>query len=196
MDLYLIRHAEAAPGSADADDPGLSDRGRAQAARLAPRLAAAGVPEILHSPRRRAAETAALLAAAMPTAQPLRSAPSPLLDDRTPVPSASHRADYPARFLPWLDDTAADEADPDGTALTAAYAELTATPPHPRALVTHAFVIAWWVRHTLAAPPTSWLTLAPANASLTILRTHPDRPPTLIAFNDTGHLAPEPDQTS
>jgi probable phosphoglycerate mutase len=118
VDLYLIRHAEAAPGASDADDPGLSDRGRAQAACLAPRLAAAGIAEILHSPRRRAAETAALLGA--PTT------PSALLDDRTPVPSAAYRADYPARFLPWLDGTDPTEADPDGTALTSAYADLTA----------------------------------------------------------------------
>ncbi|WP_209305444.1 histidine phosphatase family protein [Blastococcus sp. CT_GayMR20] len=54
--LYLVRHAEAV-GQEDID-PGLSDRGRAQAQALGGRLASVRPAGILPGPRRRAAETA------------------------------------------------------------------------------------------------------------------------------------------
>ena len=62
MDLLLIRHAEPvriAPGSSTAPaDPGLTDRGRVQAERLARWLADEPVDAVLSSPLRRAGETA------------------------------------------------------------------------------------------------------------------------------------------
>jgi broad specificity phosphatase PhoE len=62
VDLLLIRHAEPvriAPGSSTAPaDPALTDRGRAQAARLARWLAREPVDAVLSSPLRRAGETA------------------------------------------------------------------------------------------------------------------------------------------
>jgi len=62
--LLLIRHAEpeAAWGDAD-DDPGLSERGRAQADAAAQALGANGAPAVVSSPLRRCVETAAAFAA-------------------------------------------------------------------------------------------------------------------------------------
>ena len=69
MDLVLVRHAlpeRVEQGSvAGPADPGLSDAGRAQAARLAAWLAAEPIDAVLTSPLRRARETAAPLAAAL-----------------------------------------------------------------------------------------------------------------------------------
>jgi broad specificity phosphatase PhoE len=62
VDLLLIRHAEPvriAPGSSTAPaDPGLTDRGRVQADRLARWLAHEPIDAVLSSPLRRAGETA------------------------------------------------------------------------------------------------------------------------------------------
>ena len=114
-ELYLVRLAEAA-GHEDLD-PGLSDRGRAQAHALGARLASVRPTGILHGPRLRAGETARILAEPLPGA-PVES--TPLLEDRTPVPSAGRLAEYPERFRSWLDGVPPDERGQDGAALTAA----------------------------------------------------------------------------
>jgi len=188
-DLLVVRHAEAA-GHEDVD-PGLSERGRAQARALGARLAGVRPAGILHGPRRRATETARVLAEALP-ATPVES--SPLLEDRTPVPSAGGRSGYPERFWSWLDGVPADERDPDGAALTAALPDLVRLAEDraddgPLVLVTHAFVVGWFVREVLGAPTWRWIRLAPANASLTVLRWDGDGSGVLVSFNDTGHLA-------
>ncbi|MBA3339894.1 MAG: histidine phosphatase family protein [Geodermatophilaceae bacterium] len=63
--LYLVRHGEA--GGEDSADPGLSERGREQARMLGARLRCCRGAGVLHSPRRRAAETAAILHAVLAT---------------------------------------------------------------------------------------------------------------------------------
>ena len=60
--LLLVRHAEPAGSWQEHDDPGLSDRGRQQAAELAT-LLGAGAPGVVSSPLARARETAAALTA-------------------------------------------------------------------------------------------------------------------------------------
>ena len=92
-ELFVVRHGEAS--GAEGDDPGLSERGRAQTRALGARLAQGPIASVLHGPRRRAAETAAVLAEALPG---VRLAASPLLKDRTAVPSAARRAEYPERY--------------------------------------------------------------------------------------------------
>lgn len=59
--------------------------------------------------------------------------------------------------------------------------------PGPLVLVTHAFVIGWFVRTAMDAPSWRWLGLNSANTGLTIIR-FTDGVATLGAFNDTGHL--------
>ena len=55
-------------------------------------------------------------------------------------------------------------------------------------LITHNFVIGWFVRHVLDAPVWRWIGLNQANCAITIVQWDSDRPPTLVSFNDTGHL--------
>jgi broad specificity phosphatase PhoE len=68
MELLIVRHAEpvrvTAEESGGRADPGLTDRGREQAQRLAGWLATDGIDHIVSSPLRRATETAEPLAAA------------------------------------------------------------------------------------------------------------------------------------
>ncbi|WP_211240159.1 histidine phosphatase family protein, partial [Promicromonospora kroppenstedtii] len=55
-------------------------------------------------------------------------------------------------------------------------------------LVTHAFQVAWLVRHALDAPPARWLGLNSGNAALTVIEYRDGLPPTVVLFNDMGHL--------
>jgi serine/threonine-protein phosphatase PGAM5 len=193
VDLYLIRHGEASETDTPAgcvNGPGLSDTGRRQTRALAARLTGRTFAAVLHSPSRRAAETAEILGRAL-SGVPVRS--SDLLTDRTPVPSDARRSDYPERHLAWLDQTAEDEKDRDGLALSEAVdrlssAALATAAVGPVVLVTHAFVIGWFVRTALDAPTWRWMGLNSANTGVTIIRYGPTGP-TLLSFNDTGHLS-------
>ena len=57
--------------------------------------------------------------------------------------------------------------------------------------MTHAFVVGWFTRHALDAPDWRWIGLHPAHASLTSITLVRGRPPTLLRFNDVGHLPVE-----
>ncbi len=48
--------------------------------------------------------------------------------------------------------------------------------------------IGWFVRHVLDAPLWRWIGRNQANCAITIVRWDSGRPPTLVSFNDTGHL--------
>jgi phosphohistidine phosphatase len=66
MKLYLVQHGEAVPKEVNPERP-LNERGRADVARIASFLGTAGirVATVLHSGKRRAEQTAELLAAAV-----------------------------------------------------------------------------------------------------------------------------------
>ena len=55
-------------------------------------------------------------------------------------------------------------------------------------LITHNFVIAWFVREVLGAPEWRWMTLNQAHCGLTVIAQKQGRPWTLLTHNDTGHL--------
>jgi probable phosphoglycerate mutase len=82
----------------------------------------------------------------------------------------------------------------EGAKLAAAAIEQHA---HPAAadchelIVTHSFLVAWFVRHALDAPDWRWLGLNAANCALTVILYRAARPATLISFNDMSHLPPE-----
>ena len=55
-------------------------------------------------------------------------------------------------------------------------------------IVTHNFLIGWFVSHAMAAPPWRWLGLNQMNGGLTVIAYQTASPPRLISFNDAGHL--------
>ncbi|MEM8921893.1 MAG: histidine phosphatase family protein [Actinomycetota bacterium] len=181
--LYLIRHGEA--DESGEDDPGLTDLGRRQATAVGRRLRATSTSAVLHSPRRRATETAAIVADLLPLAEP---ALTPAADDVTPFPQ--DWTTVPERYHNWLRQTPNEVRDPGARRLDAALAELgrVGAADCERIVVTHNFVIAWFVRHALDAPWWRWIGLNQANGGLTVIRFHGTDPPRLLAFNDTQHL--------
>lgn len=185
--LYLVRHGEQDPASGHTPDGGLSQHGREQSDRLARRLRTVPISAIHHSPLARATQTADIIADHLPQ---LPRHDCEFLGDRTPVPSAGQRGQYPSELLAWLDGVPADERDEDATALQAAVEHFGVTGGDDRheLLITHNFVIGWFVRHALDAPVWRWIGLNQANCAITIVQWNSDRPPTLVSFNDTGHL--------
>ena len=109
------------------------------------------------------------------------------------MPSPARRAEYPERYQAWLGAVPPDERDQDGVLLSAAFRQLNQQAIEGNGdgalvVVTHAFVVGWFVREVLGGPVAQWLRLVPANAGLTVVRCHEDAPATLHSFNDTGHL--------
>ena len=99
-----------------------------------------------------------------------------LLDDRTPVPAAGSEADYPEWSHAWFATVPGDERDEDGVHLSAAADAYLADDRHI-VVVTHAFVVAWFVCQVLGAPRTAWTAVTAANAGLPTIERRPDRPP-------------------
>lgn len=185
--LYLVRHGEQDPASDHAPDGGLSQLGSEQADRLGRRLRNVPFAAVHHSPLARAAQTADVVAGHLP--QVPRHA-CDFMMDRTPVPSAGHRSSYPDRWHAWLDGVPHDERDEDAVALQAAVDHFGVTGRSDRyeLLITHNFVIGWFVRHMLDAPVWRWIGLNQDNCAITVVQWESGRPATLVSFNDTGHL--------
>ncbi|GAA2532531.1 histidine phosphatase family protein [Pilimelia columellifera] len=188
--LYLVRHGEQDPATAHAPDGSLSHSGRIQAHRLGQRLRASPFTAIHHSPLARAAQTAAIIAGHLPH---VPHHACDLITDRTPTPSLGQRGQYPHRWHDWLDQIPDHDRDEDATALQSAVEHFGVVGGRDRneLLITHNFVIGWFIRHVLDAPVWRWIGLNQANCAITIVRWDTDRPPTLVSLNDTGHLRPE-----
>ncbi|TDC76186.1 histidine phosphatase family protein [Micromonospora sp. KC606] len=187
--LYLARHAEQEHAEVESAEAGLSARGRRQAALLGERLRDLPLRAVHHGPLPRAAETAELVAAALPDIPVYESelAGDHLPHDTDPAGLPPSYAGFLAAFTP------AERVD--GPLATAAAADRFATAPTDgevrELVVTHSFLIAWLVRHALDAPEWRWLGLNSHNAGLTVIRYSSAGPPNLIAFNDVAHLPPE-----
>ncbi|PWR08366.1 histidine phosphatase family protein [Micromonospora acroterricola] len=192
--LYLARHGEQEDAATEAPEAGLSERGRRQAGLLGERLRGRPFAAVHHGPLRRAAETAELVAAALPGV-PVYA--TELVGDH--LPHDTEPAGLPPAYADFLAPfTVAERVD--GPRVTAAAVRRFAGPAADDAggtgtlrelVVTHAFLIAWLVRHALDAPERRWLGLNPHNAGLTVIRYGPAGPPNLVAFNDVAHLPPE-----
>ena len=140
----------------------------------------------------------------------LPSRPPRLLDDRTPLPTDLRQVPEAYRgFVASAHAAGGSEVDPDGAALDAAVAAFSADaaattvaallgpgpapdrrPGEPLrlVLVTHAFVVGWFVRHALDAPRWRWMGLNPSHASLSVLHLRAGAPANLVGFDDLGHL--------
>ncbi|SDI10619.1 probable phosphoglycerate mutase [Sinosporangium album] len=181
--LYLARH-----GAADAFGE-LTDVGRRQAGLLGERLAGIPVDAVWHSPLPRAGASAHELARHLPD-PPVAKAVE-LVDHVPYVPPAAETPRSWAGFFDGYDETEAASGHRLAQALVARFAKVipdpTAKDTH-EVLVTHAYPIAWLVRHALDAPPSRWLGLNSANAALTVIEYRNGLPPTLVMFNDMSHL--------
>ncbi|WP_446217222.1 histidine phosphatase family protein [Micromonospora sp. IBHARD004] len=187
--LYLARHGEQRRAEEEAPETGLSDRGRRQASLLGERLRRLRFDTVHHGPLRRAAETAELVASAL-AGVPVHAAE--MVGDH--LPHDTDPAGLPPAYASFL--AGFDERErTDGPRRTAEAVARFATPPADGdvrdLVITHNFLIAWFVRHALDAPERRWLGLNHHNCGLTVIRYSSGGPPNLIAVNDVAHLPPE-----
>jgi serine/threonine-protein phosphatase PGAM5 len=182
--LYLVRHGEQLDAEHGMPDGPLSPRGRRQAELLAERLGGIPFDSALHSPLQRAAETAAIIAAKMPSLNP---EPSALLFDCVPSGPA---AETPKVYDPFFGSVTEAEIEAGSAQMADAAAEFLRSHREDRhdLLITHNFVIAWLVREVLGAPDWRWLSINQANCGLTVLTQKSGRPWSLLVHNDLAHL--------
>ncbi|WP_439658813.1 histidine phosphatase family protein [Lentzea sp. HUAS TT2] len=178
--LHVVRHGAADPFGE------LTATGARQAHLLGERLARLPIDTVWHSPLTRAARTAEILGEHLPGVD-VREAPE--LADHVPhVP-----ADPPPAWAGFFDGYDTAEASAGALlaeALTSRFARPADTERH-EVLVTHAYQVAWLVRHALGAPADRWLAMSCGNAALTALQFREGSPPALLLYNDMSHLPAE-----
>ena len=185
--LYLVRHGEHQDAEHGVDDGPLSERGKRQAKAIADRLSGVPFTGAWHSPLQRAAETARIMTESMPSLAPV---PSALLFDC--IPSGA-TPDMPQAFQPFFGSVTEAEVEAGEAQMTDAVAEWLAPSIEDRhdLLITHNFVIAWFVREVFEAPAWRWMGTNQAHCGLTIIRVRSIKSPELITHNDLAHLPVE-----
>ncbi len=184
--LYLVRHGEHLDAEHGIDDGPLSPRGQRQASLLADRLSGVPLTAVWHSPLERAAETARAVADRLPAVSPQ---PNALLFDCVPTGMTE---DTPAMYESFFGSYTEAEIEAGSAQMADAVAEFLRRKPDAHELIiTHNFVIAWFVREVLQMPAWRWLTLNQAHCGLTVVAQRTGRPWTLISHNDLGHLPVE-----
>lgn len=179
--LYLTRHGFADPFGE------LTDAGRQQAALLGERLTVVPVDVIWHSPLPRAAASAHDLARHLPGV-PVAEAPE-LVDHVPHVPAGAELPASWAGFFDGYDEAQAVAGRRLADALVNRFARPADADPVHEVLVTHAYPIAWLIRHALGAPPPAWLGLTgSANGGLTVIEYADGPPATVVMFNELSHL--------
>ncbi|GAA3618558.1 histidine phosphatase family protein [Nonomuraea rosea] len=179
--LYVARH-----GAADAFGE-LTGVGHRQAGLLGERLAGVPVDAVWHSPLPRAVASAHELARHLPDVPVAEAAE--LIDHVPYVPSAAETPPSWAGFFDGYDDAEAASGQRLADALVTRFAKSDGAPADTHeVVVTHAYPIAWLVRHALDAPPSRWLGLNSANTALTVIEYRDALPPTIVMFNDMSHL--------
>ena len=185
--LYLVRHGEQQDAEHGLPDGPLSPKGQRQARAIADRLGGVPFSRAWHSPLERAAQTAAIMTERMPA---LTSTPSSLLMDCIP---SGPTPDMPHAFEPFFGSVTPEQIEAGEAQMADAVAEFLAPAMEDRhdLLITHNFVIAWFVREVFGAPSWRWLGLNQANCGLTITRVRSAKPPVLVTHNDLGPLPAE-----
>ncbi len=185
--IYLVRHGEQQDAEHGMPDGPLSARGQRQARLVANRLSGVPFTGAWHSPLQSSEETARIMTASMPSLDPQ---PSALLFDCIP---SGPTPDMPHGFEPFFGSVTADQIEAGQAQMADAVAEWLTPAREDRhdLLITHNFVIAWFVREVFTAPAWRWMGLNQANCGLTIIRVRSAKPPVLIVHNDLGHLPAE-----
>ena len=185
--IYLVRHGEHQDAEHGVDDGPLSPRGQRQAELIADRLSGLPLDAVWHSPLLRAAETARTVAARLPSVDPQ---PSALLFDCVP---SGMTDDAPAAYESFFGSVTDAEIEADSAQMADAVGEFLRRRNGEvhEVLITHNFVIAWFVREVLGAPDWRWMTLNQAHCGLTVIAQKQGRPWTLLSHNDLGHLPME-----
>ena len=158
-----------------------------QAGAIAERLSGVPFTGAWHSPLQRASETARIMQERMPA---LEMEPSALLFDCYP---SGPTPDMPRAFESFFGGVTEEEIDAGQAQMADATAEFLAPARGDRhdLLITHNFVIGYFVREVLDAPKWRWLGVNQANCGLTIIRVRSAKPPVLVVHNDLGHLPTE-----
>ncbi|MFT4157899.1 MAG: histidine phosphatase family protein [Microbacterium sp.] len=185
--IYLVRHGEHQDAEHGLADGPLSPRGRRQAELIADRLSGLPLDAVWHSPLLRANETARAIAARLPAVDP---EPTALLFDCVPTGMTEQT---PTAFEPFFGSVTEAEIEAGRAQMADAVNEFLVrkTGEVHEVLITHNFVISWFVREVLGAPEWRWMTLNQAHCALTVVAQKQGRPWTLLTHNDTGHLPVE-----
>lgn len=185
--LYLVRHGEQQDAEHGMPDGPLSTRGKRQARAIASRLASVPFDAAWHSPLQRAQETASIMTKNIPN---LEAKPTALLMDCIP---SGPSPDLPHAFEPFFGSVTKEEIEAGQAQMADAVAEWLSPAREERheLLITHNFVIAWFVREVFGAPAWRWMGVNQANCGLTIIRVRTAKPPVLVSHNDLAHLPPD-----
>lgn len=185
--IYLVRHGEQQDAEHGLDDGPLSPRGVRQAEAIADRLSGLPLDGVWHSPLVRATETARTIAERLPAVNPI---PSALLFDCVPTGMTD---ETPAVYEPFFGSLTEAEVEAGRAQMADAMNKFLVRKQDEAhdVLITHNFVISWFVREVLGAPDWRWMTLNQANCGLTVIAQKPGRPWTLLTHNDLAHLPVE-----
>jgi probable phosphoglycerate mutase len=185
--LYLVRHGEQQDAEHGLPDGPLSGRGQRQARLIADRLSGVPFTNAWHSPLQRAEETARIMTERLPGLSP---EPSALLFDCIP---SGPTPDMPRAFDQFFGSITQEQIEAGQAQMADAVSEWLSPAREDRhdLLITHNFVIAWFVREVFEAPQWRWLGLNQANCGLTIIRVRSAKPAVLVTHNDLGHLPVE-----
>lgn len=185
--LYLVRHGEQVDAEFGLPEGPLSDRGREQAARVADRLSGINFDASYVSPLQRALDTATVITERLGIEA---ATPSALLMDCIP---SGPEPDMPSAFESFFGGITDEEIAAGEAQMADAVNEWFAPARGDRyeLLITHNFVIAWFVREVFGAHAWRWIGINQANCGLTIIRVRSAKPPVLLTHNDLGHLPPE-----
>jgi probable phosphoglycerate mutase len=164
----------------------LTDVGRRQSELLGSRLAGLPIDAVWHSPLPRALRCAQILGEQLPGVAVREAAE--LVDHVPHVPEETPPAW--AGFFDGYDAAEAAAGARVAEGLIGRFARPAEVETH-EVLVTHAYPVAWLVRHALDAPPARWLGLSCGNAALTVIEYRVGPAPTLVVYNDMGHLPAE-----
>lgn len=178
--LYVVRHGAADPFGE------LTEVGQRQSELVGERLAALPIGAVWHSPLSRAVRSAQIVGEHLPGVAAREAAE--LVDHVPYVPK-----EMPSAWAGVFDGCDTEEAAAGARladALIGRFARPAEAETH-EVLVTHAYPVAWLVRHALDAPPARWLGLSCGNAALTVIEYRDGLAPTLLLYNDMGHLPPE-----